>query len=119
PLAPVEGGWKQHFFSTRVFLIDRRKLEAYLPLGRGRVLFEQMAVKTLRRGFPRSAEKMYWTTVNARGGYRLMLSTERAWVLHPNWKPPAYADLVPAILECVANNRVPDAQLGKSELQFD
>ena len=119
PMAPVEGGWKQHFFSTRVFLMDRRKLETYLPLGRGRVLLEQMAVKTLRRGFPRSAEKMYWTTVNAEGGYRLILSTERAWVLHPNWKPPAYPGLVPAILECLANNRVPEAQLGKSELQFE
>jgi hypothetical protein len=118
-LAPVEGGWKQFFFSTRVFLIDRQKLERYLPLGRGRALVEQLAVKALRRGFPRSAEKMYWTTVGGAGGYRLVLSTEKAWVLHPPWKPPHYAALVPAILESVAQGRVPDAQLGKTEIQLD
>jgi hypothetical protein len=119
PLFPVEGGWKQHYFSTRVFLIDRQKLERYLPVGRGPILLEQLAVKALRRGFPRSAEKMLWTTVGREGGYRLILSTEHAWVLHPNWKPPEYPELVPSILECVAANRVPDAQLGKSELQLD
>src|SRR5262245_377693 len=118
-LAPVEGGWKQYFFSTRVFLIDRQKFERYLPLARGQILAEQLAVKWLRRGFPRSAEKMYWTTVGGAGGYRLVLSTENAWVLHPPWKPEWYAGLVPAIVECVANNRVPDAQLGKTELQTD
>lgn len=119
PLFPVEGGWKQYFFSTRVFLLDRHKLDTYLPLGRGRALAEQLIVKTLRRGFPRSAEKMFWTTVGRGGGYRLILSTERAWVLHPNWKPPHYPSLAPLILECVAANRVPSAQLGKSEIQLD
>ena len=117
-MTPTEGGWRQCFFSTRVFLIDRMKLERYLPLARGRVLAEQMAVKALRRGFPRSAEKMFWTTVGGAGGYRLVLSTEHAWVLHPIWKPDGYADLVPAILECVANNRIPDGQLGNPELQL-
>lgn len=119
PFLPVEGGWKQHFFSTRVFVIDRQKLDTYLPLGRGRVLAEQMLVKTLRRGFPRSAEKMYWTTVGGAGGYRLILSTEQAWVLHPNWKPPHYASMVPAILDKVAANQFPDEQLGNSEIQLD
>jgi len=118
-LAPVEGGWKQFFFSTRVFVIDRRKFERYLPLARGRILAEQLAVKWLRRGFPRSAEKMYWTTVGGAGGYRLVLSTEKAWVLHPPWKPEWYAGLVPAIIECVANSRIPDQQLGKTELQTE
>jgi hypothetical protein len=119
PLAPTEGGWKQFFFSTRVFLIDRQKFERYLPLGRGRALLEQLAVKTLRRGFPRSAEKMFWTTVGGAGGYRLILSTEKAWVLHPGWKPDGYADAVPSILASVARNRVPDEQLGKTEVQLD
>src|SRR5438132_11432906 len=86
-LAPIEGGWIQFFFSTGVFVIDRRKFERYLPLARGGALAEQLAVKWLRRGFPRSAEKMYWTTVGGAGGYRLVLSTENAWVLHPPWKP--------------------------------
>ena len=119
PFLPVEGGWKQYFFSTRVFVIDRQKLEMHLPLARGRVLAEQLLVKTLRRGFPRSAEKMYWTTVGGAGGYRVILSTERAWVLHPNWKPAHYASLVPAILEKVAANQFPDAQLGNSEIQLE
>ncbi|MGZ5689636.1 MAG: hypothetical protein ACXWIQ_18080 [Caldimonas sp.] len=115
---PVEGGWKQYFFSTRAFLVDREKLERYLPLGRGAILREQLLVKALRRGFPRSAEKMWWSTAGNAGAYRLILSTEQAWVLHPNWKPPEFAALVPAIIESVAANRVPDAQLGRTELDF-
>jgi hypothetical protein len=119
PVAPVEGGWKQFFFSTRVFLLDRQKFERYLPLGRGRALAEQLLVKAARRGFPRSAEKMYWLTVGGAGGYRLVLSTERAWVLHPPWKPPFYSDLVPSIVAAVAEGRIPEAQLGKTEIQLE
>jgi hypothetical protein len=119
PFASIDGGWKHFFFSTRVFLLDRRKFERYLPLGRGRILAEQLVVKAARRGFPRSAEKMYWVTVGAAGGYRLVLSTEKAWVLHPSWKPAHFAELVPAILDRVAQGRVPDAQLGQTELQLD
>jgi len=117
-MLPVEGGWRQDFFSTRAFVMDREKLETYLPLGRGRILVEQMAVKYLRRGFPRSAEKMYFMTTMNDGGYRLILSTEDAWLLHPIWKPEDYHAWVPGIIECVEQNRVPDEQLGKTELQL-
>lgn len=118
PMFPVEGGWRQYFFSTRAFVIDREKLERYLPLARGRILLEQMVVKTLNRGFPRSAEKMLWFTAGREGGYRLMLSTEKAWLLHPIWKPEDYAEWVPRIMECVVNNRVPQEQLGNPEIQL-
>jgi hypothetical protein len=117
-MLPVEGGWKQHFFSTRAFVVDREKLDRHLPLARGRMLVEQLAVKMLRRGFPRSAEKMMWFTTGREGGYRLILSSEDAWLLHPIWKPDDYAAWVPAIIECVEQNRVPHDQLGKTELQL-
>ena len=117
-MLPVEGGWKQHFFSTRAFVVDRDKLDRHLPLARGRMLVEQLAVKMLRRGFPRSAEKMMWFTTGREGGYRLILSSEDAWLLHPIWKPDDYAAWVPAIIECVEQNRVPLDQLGKTELQL-
>jgi hypothetical protein len=115
---PVEGGWRQSFFSTRAFVVDREKLERYLPLGRGRILLEQMAVKHLRRGFPRSAEKMWFITIGREGGYRLVLSTEKAWLLHPIWKPDDYADWVPPIIDAIVHNRVPHEQLGHPDLQL-
>jgi hypothetical protein len=115
---PVEGGWRQPFFSTRAFVVDRQKLERYLPLARGKMLIEQMGVKWLRRGFPRSAEKMWWRTAGREGGYRLILSTEKAWLLHPIWKPDDFHTWVPAIQASVASNCIPDAQLGKTELQL-
>lgn len=117
-MLPVEGGWRQSFFSTRAFVVDREKLERYLPLGRGRILLEQMVVKTLRRGYPRSAEKMLWMTAGREGGYRLILSSEEAWLLHPIWKPEDYPAWVPAIIDCVEHDRVPDEQLGTAELQL-
>jgi hypothetical protein len=40
-------------------------------------------------------------------------------VLHPVWKPAEFPPLVPAIIECVNANRVPDAQLGHPELEFE
>jgi len=117
-MLPVKGGWRQPFFSTRAFVVDREKLEKYLPLGRGRILLEQMAVKALRRGFPRSAEKMLWMTTGREGGYRLILSTEDAWLLHPIWKPDDYSQWVPRIIDAIERNQVPDGQLGHPELQL-
>jgi hypothetical protein len=61
---------------------------------------------------------MFWLTAGREGGYRLILSTDKAWLLHPIWKPDDYADWVPAIMDCVVANRVPDEQLGHPELQL-
>ena len=106
------------FFDSRVRRrsAETRTVPAALP--RPDPLVEQMAVKTLRRGFPRSAEKMWWRTMGLEGAHRLILSTEKAWLLHPIWKPDDFHTWVPAIQESVASNRIPDAQLGKTELQL-
>ncbi len=53
PLIPVKGGWRDDWFSTRCFLIDRLKLERYTPFMQGSLLLESLAVKLLKRGFPK------------------------------------------------------------------
>ena len=116
---PVEGGWKQYYFSTRAFVVDREKLERHLPVGRGAILREQLLVKVLRRGFPRSAEKMWWSTFGKDGGYRLILATEKAWLLHPNFKPAEFPPMVPGIIASVNANRVPDVQRGHVDVDLE
>jgi hypothetical protein len=61
---------------------------------------------------------MLWMTTGRERGYRLILSTEKAWLLHPIWKPDDYPTWVPPIINSVEQNRVPDAQVGKTELQL-
>ena len=117
PFWPVDGGWKNAWFSTRCFLLDREKLREYLPLMSGRVLIETLAVKYLKRGYPRSPEIMLYRRLQGRA-WRLNLSTRRAWLLHPLYKPDRYVELLPLISEHVARGDCPDAQRGDPEVNI-
>jgi hypothetical protein len=43
-LFPVEGGWRNDWFNTRCFLMDRNKFDAYLPPIQGSLLLETLAL---------------------------------------------------------------------------
>jgi hypothetical protein len=118
PLVTVEGGWRNDWFSTRCFLIDREKLNSYLPLIQGRLLLETLATKYLNRGYPRSPEIMLFKRLGAGGGWRLNLKSEQAWLLHPATKPPRYIELLPQIQELVSNNQVPIEQKGQADINL-
>jgi hypothetical protein len=117
-LEPTNGGWRDPWFSTRCFLLDRTKLDAFLPLMKGRLLLETLVVKYLRRGYPRSPEIMLHRRIGGGGGSRLQLATKRAWLLHPLSKPPKYLELLPAIHEAVLGGEHPAEQAGNPEIDI-
>lgn len=116
PLIPVEGGWRNDWFSTRCFLFDRHKLSEYLPLLQGRTLLETLIVKYLNRGYPRSPEIMLFQQVGRSGGWRINLKSDRAWLLHPATKPPRYIELLPQIQYEIQQHRIPERQRGYADI---
>lgn len=118
PLIPVEGGWLNSWFSTRCLLLDRQKFSPYLPLLKGWVLVEVLARKYLRRSYPLSPEIMLFRRVGGSGGLRLNLSSERAWLLHPETKSSRYLKLLPGIQRAIAERRVPPQQRGHANINI-
>ncbi|MBD2521547.1 hypothetical protein [Nostoc sp. FACHB-133] len=118
PLIPVDGGWRNDWFSTRCFFMDNEKLNTYLPLIQGRLLIETLLVKYLNRGYPRSPEIMLFKRIGGAGGWRLNLKSEQAWLLHPATKPPQYIKLLPQIQEFVMKNQVPLEQKGEADINL-
>jgi hypothetical protein len=118
PLAMVPGGWRNDWFSTRCFLMDLHRLADYLPLLQGWTLLEVLAVKYLRRGYPRSPEMMMFKRISRAGGWRLNLSNEDAWLLHPATKPEKYIQLLPEILNAVGRGEVPNEQRGYADIKL-
>jgi hypothetical protein len=118
PLTAVNGGWLNDWFSTRCFLMDKEKLSRYLPLIKGRMLWETLAVKYLNRGYPRSPEILLFRRVGEAGGRRLNLSSNDAWLLHPHTKPDSYVTMLPKIMEAVRTGSVPEEQCGCPEVNL-
>jgi len=118
PLTAINGGWLNDWFSTRCFLMDKEKLSKFLPLIKSRLLWETLAIKLLNRGYPRSPEIMLFRSVGGAGGRRLNLSSENAWLLHPQTKPDLYVKILPEILKTVQVGSVPQEQCGYSEINL-
>ncbi len=118
PLIPVKGGWCNDWFSTRCFLVDKEKLNRYLPLIQGRLILQTLAIKYLNRGYPRSPEIMLFQRIGRAGGWRLNLKSEQAWLLHPATKPPRYLELLPKIQQLVMKNQVPVEQKGQADINL-
>jgi hypothetical protein len=119
PLERVSDGWLNDWFSTRCFLCDRERLAPHLPLVRGLRTLEYRLRRRIDRGYPIGPESLLHLVLGRKGLRRLNLADPRAWLLHPNRKPPAYHAMLPAILSAVQAGRVPDAQRGHSDLDLN
>ena len=118
PAERVRDGWLNDWFSTRCFLLDRERLEPHLPLVQGFRAIEYRLRRAIDRGYPVGPETLLHFVLGPRGKRRLNLADERAWLLHPQSKPPAYLALLPAILTAVQAGRAPSAQRGHSDLDL-
>lgn len=118
PVTAVEGGWRDCWFSTRCFLLDRDRLARFLPLLKGRALWETLATKWLHRGYPRSPEVLLSLRIQGGGGWRLNMDSEKAWLIHPAAKPADFVRLLPRLLTSVASGKVPELQRGNLELDL-
>ena len=118
---PSEGGWLNDWFSNRCFLIDRDRLRDCLPLLKGRFLWETILRKFLNRGYPPSSEMMLFHRLCDVGGWRLVLNTEQAWLLHPLGpdKLRRYLELLPEILHAISEKHFPEEQRGFENINLN
>ena len=119
PFEPVEGGWKNDWFSTRCFLMDKKKLAEYLPLVQGRLFLETIVGKLVRHAYPRSPEIMFFKRIGKSGGWRLNLSSTKAWLLHPNNKGEKFLELLPRIQSAISEGTVPTQQRGHANVDLE
>ena len=112
--------WLHNWFSTRVFLIDKIKLQKYLPLVTGEIFWELLLRKILLRAFPLDPEIILFRKLGIKNQQRrLILKSNKAWTLHPLTKPSEYLVLLPQLYTKIQNNLVPDIQLGNEDIELN
>jgi hypothetical protein len=111
-------GWLNAWFSTRCYLFDLERLRPLLPLLQGGIYWENILVRLLNRGYPRSPEVILHRRLRAADRWRLMLRDERAWLLHPVQKDAAFVAVLPRLLEAVRKGEVPAGQRGQQDLDL-
>ena len=118
-LTPTLGGWKNDWFSTRCFLIDKSKLDKYLPLIQRKELLRTLFWKMIKHRYPRDPEIMLFRRIGPSGGWRLNLSSKKAWLLHPNNKSDTFLRLLPKIQRLVSRGEVPNEQRGHADIHVE
>lgn len=68
--------------------------------------------------YPADFEILLFKTVGSRGGWRLNLCSEKAWLLHPVSKPSKYIEILPQIIAAVEKGKVPLTQRGYANINL-
>lgn len=111
--------WLHNWFSTRIFVIDKLRLQKYLPLVTGKLYLQLLLRKILFRAFPLDPEIILFRKLGlAKSQRRLILKSTKAWTLHPLTKPLEYINFLPQIYSKINNNIVPKNQLGKEDIEL-
>lgn len=119
PFTPISGGWENDWFNTQCFLIDKLKLDNYLPLIGGITLVQHYIFKYITKSLPKSPEMLMIRKIGGSGGRRLILDSKKAWIIHPLHKPDLFYELLPGIQNNIGRNNVPDVQKGDPNLVLE
>ena len=119
PFSEQEIFWIDDWFSTRHFLLDREKLENYLPLVRGKIKLELLARKWLNRAFPLDPEIILFRSIGHKGGRRVILKSPETFLLHPVEKGDHFIQMLPGIIKKVEEGEIPKGQEGMENLKLD
>lgn len=112
PLETYADFWKNDWFSTRHFLVDKRKLNKFLPLVTGKLMLELLIRKYSFRAFPFDPEIILFKSLAGRRGKRIILKNTDAWILHPQEKPQLFLAILPQIIAAVTQGKTPGVQRG-------
>ena len=119
PFKEYQSYWLNDWFSTRQFLLDKRKFETYLPLPVGKIKFKLLLRKYLKRAFPIDPEILLFNSIGGRGGKRLVLKSTKAWIIHPLQKNDEFLKILPQILLSVEKGIFPLEQQGHEDILHD
>lgn len=119
PIMDGKNYWLNDWFSTRQFLLDKSRLEQYLPLVTTKVMIELMIRKYTRRAFPIDPEILLFKSVGSRHGRRLMLKNEQSWSLHPDNKSQSYIEILPQMISLIKKGIYPPAQRGYENINLE
>jgi hypothetical protein len=106
-------------FTSRVFLMDRRRYRALLPLSPplGRKGFRDLL---LQRAVPLPEwERMIGWRLAETETFRADLDTDKAWTLHPNCRGPIFEEALPELIRRVEAGEFPPAQGGFYDLLLE
>lgn len=116
----VRAGWLMRRFSTRIFLMDRSRLETRLAPLRRRLAPPIHLWRALRAGNPpyREPENIITRAMAREGLRRLDFLGEGPglWSLHPKWRSPEFYAALPDVLRRAESGDMPEGQLGDDDL---
>lgn len=119
-----EGFYKFKFFSSRLYLIDRKRFDGLLPLPVLWRSYRQQwlnnlptAMKTILnyytgKGKLASWEVMVSKRIEGTEYVRATMDAPQAWTLHPKDRGPEFIDALPGIIAKVEAGKYPDEQAG-------
>lgn len=125
------GFYKFKFFSSRVYLIDRKRFDSLLPLP---VLWRSyrnqwlnplpIPVKTLLncytgKGKLASWEVMVSQRIEKDAYVRATMDSPKAWTIHPNTRSPKFIAALPDIIQAIESGQYPSTQAGYYDLKLN
>lgn len=119
PFSSDKDYWVNDWFSTRHFLIDKHKLQRFLPLPTFKIRLELLLRWVTRRAFPIDPEILMFRSIGRRGGKRLILKSQNVWITHPVIKNEAFVEHLPKIIGLVNQNQYPKGQIGKEDMVLE
>ena len=118
-------------FSSRCYLIDRKRFESLLPLkviwaqrqGRKKDILPRKLIDAYNNltgtGLLESWEKMVAAAMKSRGFLRAYIAGERAWTLHPINHDNGFIKALPGVIDRVEKGDYPAAQAGDYDLKME
>jgi hypothetical protein len=124
------GYYKFKFFGSRVYLINRKRFDAFLPLPilwrpyRQKILDNlPVQLKTILnnitgKGALDSWEVMFSNKLEATPYFRAVINSPKAWTVHPKDRSPEFIAALPKIIEKVEAGWYPPEQAGYYDLEL-
>ncbi|MDJ1178236.1 hypothetical protein PJF56_05115 [Roseofilum sp. BLCC_M91] len=126
-----DGFYKFKFFSSRAYLIDRKRFDSLLPLP---VLWRSYRnqwlnplpsqMKTILncytgKGKLASWEVMVSQRIENNAYVRATMDSPQAWTIHPNTRSPKFIAALPEIIQAIESGQYPSTQAGYYDLKLN
>lgn len=119
PFESFENYWKNDWFSTRHFLVDKERFNNLLPLVKGRLKLELLLRKYANRAFPFDPEIVLFKALAPLEIKKIILKNTVSWITHPQDKSEMFLEILPKIIDAVTKGNFPEEQRGHENIVLD